>query len=154
MEITIQNLQKKIPLNFSQLKKIILKILAEKKIKLADLSVVFVSAQKIAALNKKYLHRSYATDVLAFDFLEEKASNKKNQICGEVIISTDAVIKNSKEFNTHIDAELALYVIHGILHLLGYDDHLPKDIQQMRLEEKRLLALIQRSIHSLISKPQ
>jgi len=146
MEIVITNLQKKIPLQTNQIKNIVLEILRYQKIQKSVLSVVFVSSQKIRALNKKFLNRSYATDVLAFDLSGNGSVGKKSlkispeQITGDIIISTDAVKQNSLKFKTSESHELVLYIVHGILHLLGYDDHNDSDIKRMRLKEQEILS--------------
>ena len=93
---------------------------------------------RIKALNKKYLKKDVATDVLAFDFLEKKSRNKK-ELFGEIIISTSAACRQAKVFKNSRERELTLYIIHGILHLLGFDDHRPADIKKMRAREEALL---------------
>jgi len=109
------------------------------------LSFVFVDDRRIKALNKKYLKRSYATDVLAFDLRESlggpKVRRKSNELHGEVVISTDTVLRHAKTFKVARHRELTLCVIHGILHLLGYDDHGASQIRKMRQKETQLLAL-------------
>ena len=103
------------------------------------MSIVFVTRQKIQSLNKKYLNRSYATDVLAFDLAEE---GKKGGVAGDIFISTDAVLANAKAFKNDVKSELTLYIIHGILHLLGYDDHSARDVKRMRAQEGRLVKFL------------
>ncbi|MDP8213112.1 MAG: rRNA maturation RNase YbeY [Candidatus Zapsychrus exili] len=147
MEVIVENLQKKINLKPLQIVKIAKTILRHEGIKKSIVSIVFVTSQKIIALNKKFLGKTYATDVLAFDF---KGDAKNGALEGDIIISTDAVIKNSKEFKTNVEEEIALYVIHGILHLLGFDDHKKKDTEVMRLKEKELLKCIKPTIKHLV----
>lgn len=141
MEISIKNQQKKIKVNPQKISRIVDKILQNENVAQAALTVVFVTHQKIRALNQKYLNKNYATDVLAFN-LSDDHPGEKAALCGDVVISADAVLKNAEEFKTSVDEELTLYVIHGMLHLLGYDDHHPKDIKRMRLKEKELMAKV------------
>lgn len=112
----------------------------------ARLSLVFVTDRQIRALNKKFLHRSYSTDVLAFDLTDEVLSRQRKKtvkiIEGEVIISASTVYNNAKRFGNPPEEELTLCVVHGILHLLGYDDHSPADIKRMRAKEKELMEKI------------
>jgi len=61
---------------------------------------------------------------------------------GDIIISTDAVVANARKFKTSPQHELSLYIVHGILHLLGYDDHAAKDITRMRKKERELMKLL------------
>lgn len=103
------------------------------------------------SLNKKYLHHDFATDVLAFDLKEDVLSAQrrsvsfkelKRAIIGEIIISTERAMAQAKTYQTTCRKELLLYIVHGILHLQGYDDHDPQKTARMRLKEQELLKLI------------
>ena len=149
-EISVKNLQKRIPLKPKIIVRAAKKILKAEKVSQATLSLVFVTNAKIKSLNKKYLKRDHTTDVLAFDlnsnaFTVQKTRHSKSakkRISGEIIISTDAAFENSRIFKTSLHKEVLLYVIHGILHLSGYDDHAKNDIEKIRKREKQLLELI------------
>lgn len=149
MDILIENQQKIIPLNTAILRKIVQKILRHEKISRASLSFVFVTDQKIRSLHKKYLNKDSATDVLTFDFQEETPKGKRLKMLeGDIVISAVTAGKNAKSFKTTPHYEIVLYVAHGILHLLGYDDHSPNDIKKIRAKEQELMALVK----SLIPK--
>ena len=153
MEILVENLQKRVALNPPQVLKIAKTILQHEGVKKVSLSIVFVTRQKIQALNKKFLHRTYSTDVLAFDARENVSARnrrKPQEIAGDIIISTDEAFKNSRIYGTALSKELALYVIHGILHLLGYDDHVPTDVKKMRQKEQELLNYLGRKTNTVI----
>lgn len=91
-------------------------------------------------MNKKYLGRAYATDVLAFDAREHAGrAPARATLAGDIIISVDVARTNARLYGVPFTRELALYVIHGILHLLGYDDHTPRDVKRMRRKEQQLL---------------
>ncbi|MCA9404089.1 MAG: rRNA maturation RNase YbeY [Candidatus Omnitrophica bacterium] len=137
MEIDITDQQKKLPLKISSIQTNVETILRHLKIRKADLSLAFVSSQKIRALNIKYLNRAHTTDVLAFDL--SSGEDGPGVLTGEVIISTDAVVQNARRFGTTPASELALYIIHGILHLTGYDDHAAADRERMRAKEQEVL---------------
>ena len=145
MTINVANLQKKVSLNPQRVQKIITTILRREGLKKTSLSVAFVTAQKIRALNQKFLKHSYPTDVLAFDLTEpfllksRFLFGKRKLSQWEIIISTDAAIQNAKRFKTSVREEMTLYVIHGLLHLLGYDDHRSKDVERIRTKEQELL---------------
>ena len=113
--------------------------------------------QKICSLNKKFLGLNNATDVLSFDSTDEEVSytlSPKNvkEVNGDIIISTDAAIKNAKRFNTSVEHELSLYVVHGVLHLLGYDDHSKNDIAKIRKKEKKILRILTNYIKKVAGK--
>src|SRR3989338_716106 len=130
MEIAVKNLQSTVRLKTLPIVQIIKRILRQEGVAQASLSFVFVTNQKIKALNKKYLGRNYATDVLSFDLRE-----RPKAMSAEIVISVDAAKHNCKVFKTTLGEEIVLYIIHGLLHLLGYDDGTKKDIAKMRKKE-------------------
>lgn len=107
-----------------------IRLTAESEIKrLGDINIIFCSDNQILDINLKYLQHDYYTDIITFDYSEE------NTISGDLFISVDSVRENAKEYGTEFDDELHRVIIHGILHLLGYDDHTENDIKLMRLKE-------------------
>ena len=132
MEIILKNLQKKIPLPRARVLKVVDTTLRKlRKKRDCCLSIVFVGPQRMRHLNKRYLRHDYLTDVLAFDLGEGLS---------EIIICPQVAYANAKRYKTSTEKELILYVIHGILHLAGFDDHSAKDIAQMRQMEKKMLS--------------
>ena len=135
MKIAIQNLQKKIPISPKKIKKLVLKVLQLEKIKTpGQLNFYFVNDGKIRKLNLKYRSTDCATDVLSFDI-----SSHAKQIFADIVISVDAAGRNADEFNTSLQYELDLYIIHGMLHLFGYDDAGAKDKRIMQNRQDALL---------------
>ena len=117
-----------------------------------EVNIVFLSSQKIRYLNRIYLGSDTATDVIAFSpgkaFSERgrsaspgkrSALRKKERFIGDIAISSDRASRNARIFRTSFDKELALYVIHGILHLAGYRDAKKQDRERMRRKENELL---------------
>lgn len=104
----------------------------------SEVNIVFVTNPKIRAMNRRYLGADRATDVLAFDGACEGRAGMK-YFLGDIVISTDQVLKNAKEFGTGFRGETALCVIHGILHLLGYRDGTKGEKAVMRKMEGELL---------------
>ena len=136
--IIIRNLQKKkIPLSKEELIKLTGNILKCKGCSDFGLSIVFVDEKFIKRLNSKYLKRRLSTDVLAFPLGE----NPENFL-GDIVISIDSAIKNSLTFKTKLKSEILLYLIHGILHLLGYKDKTEKERKTMESEQERILNLL------------
>ena len=97
---------------------------------LQNLSIVLVSDPAMARLNHQYHNTAGTTDVLSFDY---GAGH------GELIISVARAVAQARRYRTTPSRELALYVIHGILHLQGYDDLTPGKRRRMRAAERRLL---------------
>ena len=133
MKITIINLQKKVPIYPQKIKKPILKALKEEGEKEeGEITVCFTNDALIRKLNARYLRKNKPTDVLAFDITNPK---DKGQLSADIVISSDTAIRNARVFKTTPFYELSLYSIHGLLHLLGYNDHSRKDKKIMRGKE-------------------
>jgi probable rRNA maturation factor len=100
-----------------------------------EISLAFVDDPTIHRLNKQFLNHDEPTDVLSFPLSEPHA--KKLQ--GELVIGTEVALRQAQERGHSVQAELALYVIHGLLHLCGYDDHDDADFDTMRQRERHYL---------------
>jgi rRNA maturation RNase YbeY len=98
------------------------------------LVINFVTTQEITELNEKYLNHSYSTDIITFDY-----SESRNEIDGEIFISIDDAESNAHKFKVHFQNEITRLIIHGILHLLKYDDQQKKDKIIMKRMENDLL---------------
>lgn len=113
-----------------------LKLVAGSEIKtLGDISIIFCSDNYILDVNIKYLHHDYFTDVITFDYCEG------DRLSGDLFVSIDSVRENAIEFGTDFDEELHRVIVHGLLHLIGYDDHTPEDQKVMRAKEDYYLSL-------------
>jgi probable rRNA maturation factor len=108
------------------LKKVAEKVLESEKQKNKDLSLVLVGQGRIRKLNKKYRGKNRVTDVLSFP----------NDGLGEVVICLREVKKNAKRFNQSFERELIRVLIHGILHLLGYDHEGSKQATEKMVEKE------------------
>lgn len=135
MDITVKNLQSKCSIPVSKIQSTAQKVIHELRHKgklspqLLELCIVFVGEGRMKSINKKYLKHDYVTDVITFDL----------EVAAEIIICPSIALKNAKFYQLSMKKELLLYVIHGLLHLAGFDDHAPKDIENMRLAERQLL---------------
>jgi len=113
-----------------------LKIVAESEIcRLGDINIIFCSDPYILDINLKYLTHDYFTDIITFDYSE------KPVISGDLFISVDSVRENAEFYGTEFSEELHRVIVHGILHLIGYDDHNDEDIKVMRSKENYYLNL-------------
>ncbi|MCX5705234.1 MAG: rRNA maturation RNase YbeY [Candidatus Omnitrophica bacterium] len=129
--IIIKNLQKKISISPIRIKKAILNaILKEGVKKSGEITVCFVTDAQIKKLNVKFLKHNRPTDVISFDI-----SNDPNKFIADIAVSTDTAIRNSKAYHTTPRQELLLYAIHGILHLIGYNDSTAPQRAIMRRKE-------------------
>ncbi len=113
-----------------------LKLVAESEIcRIGDISVIFCSDNYILDINQKYLGHDYFTDIITFDYREG------DRLSGDLFISVDSVRENSIEFCTSFNDELNRVIVHGLLHIIGYDDHTDEDIKVMRSKENYYLSL-------------
>ena len=103
-------------------------IVNEKK-KVGDINYIFCSKQYLKKMNNDYLSKNYETDVISFDF------SKDNKISGDIYISSETVKKNSIIFNVCFNNELKRVMVHGLLHLLNYNDKSEQELKIMREKE-------------------
>ena len=97
--------------------------------KLGDIAFIFCSDDYILDVNVKYLGHNYSTDIITFDYCEG------DRISGDLFISIDSVRDNAEHFGVDFETELNRVMVHGVLHLIGYDDHNDEDIKMMRAKE-------------------
>jgi probable rRNA maturation factor len=107
----------------------------------ADLSVAVVTDAEIAELHEKYMHITGATDVLTFDLAEQHHAGGRH-VEGEIVVSADTAKRRAEERAHPVAAELALYVVHGTLHLLGMNDATEHEAMKMHEMEDEILATI------------
>ena len=101
----------------------------------------FCSDEFLYAMNDQFLgHKSY-TDILTFDYTNEETPE---QISGEIFISIDRIKDNSARFSVPFEDELYRVIIHGVLHLCGYQDESSADKKRMRLKENDYLILLKK----------
>src|SRR4051812_18962877 len=101
----------------------------------AEISLAFVDNPTIHRLNQRYLQHDEPTDVLSFPLSEPNAA----RLAGELVLGVEVAQAQAASRGHDVQAELALYVIHGLLHLCGYDDHEPEDAAAMRERERHYL---------------
>jgi probable rRNA maturation factor len=134
VQIIIVNQQKRIPVHKKKIKEIVLKTLKILKVKLTgELSVLYTDNRTIQQLNYRFLGRKEPTDVLCFDLSDGE------DIFADIVISAEKAQENSRLFKTSPSWEARLYLVHGILHLLGYKDRKKKD--RIRMQRKALQIL-------------
>ena len=109
--------------------------------KSAEISIVLVDDERMQELNREYRKADRPTDVLAFSQLEgEPAKAPEDRVAlGDVVVSIDTAERQAAEQRHALENELDLLIIHGVLHLLGYDDETEADAAEMRRHEKRIL---------------
>ena len=103
--------------------------------KIQNLNFLIVGDKRMIHFNKTYLNHDYSTDIITFDNSENKKIN------GDIVISIERVKENSKKYKVKLEDELRRVMVHGLLHLLGYDDKNEKEKKRIRKKENYYLEI-------------
>jgi probable rRNA maturation factor len=137
IELSLRNRQTDRAINLPMLRRLIRSLLDnEFNAPNAQLGVHLVSPREMAEINQHFLNHEGSTDVITFDHAEDEASD---DIYGELFISVADAVRQGREFDATWQSELIRYVVHGILHLRGYDDIDSADRRLMKKEENRIM---------------
>lgn len=108
-----------------------------------SLNLLLTGNREITKFNRKFLHRDGPTDVIAFCAKRGPGVNKLLKgFIGEIVVSVEMAERNAKEYANPLQKEIFLYIIHGILHLLGYEDESEKQRRAMGARQERILGQI------------
>jgi probable rRNA maturation factor len=160
MNVTAASHQQTRKINLRLLKKITAALLAELEIKQAEIGICLVAAPEMTRLNETFLKHKGSTDVIAFDYgfgvppsggKFSKKSDRTNRLKpelrtlhGEIYICVDEAVLQARKFGTSWQSEIVRYLVHGVLHLLGFDDSSAVARRKMKSEENRWLREITR----------
>jgi probable rRNA maturation factor len=131
--VSVASPQELVPLEYQRLKECARTVLAGEGVREAKVVLAFVDDATIAGLNKRFLEHEGPTDVITFPY------SKGKKLEGEVVIGVEVAQRESVERGHDVNTELCLYVIHGTLHLCGYDDRSARDAAEMRTKERAYL---------------
>jgi probable rRNA maturation factor len=132
--IYLTNEQKKVPIPSAKVRRLAAQILGPR-----NLSIAFVTNAAIRKINRKFLKHDFATDVISFPL--------DSDLVGELVVSGEYAASEAAKRKIPVDEEILRYVAHGILHLLGYDDHRPAD-------RKRMWARQERELRRILGRPR
>ena len=140
MEVMIK-FREKIPgLRDRKIRRQLRKVLEDLACEDGELSVLFTNDEHIAELNRQYLGRTGPTNVLAFPMTGGPLPHVESKMLGDVVVSVDTAVRESKTLNEPLDETIYRLLIHGLLHLLNYDhERSADDTLIMEKEEQRLL---------------
>lgn len=115
-----------------------LRLVAESEIRrIGNINIIFCSDDYILDINQRFLSHDYFTDIITFDYCEGEF------LSGDLFISVDSVRENAAEYGEDFKRELSRVIVHGILHLIGYDDHSEEEQKEMRAKEDYYLSLLE-----------
>lgn len=143
MNVVIANRQRTKQINTRLLRQVVDALLAEMEVNEAELGINLVAAREMTLVNETFLQHEGSTDVITFDHAvpgERKAeSPKRKHLHGELFVCVDDALAQAKEFKTSWQSEIVRYIVHGVLHLLGHDDHGAAERRSMKRAENGLL---------------
>ena len=108
----------------------------DENVKFLNINIIFCNDNYLLAINKEYLQHDYFTDIITFDYRDNEL------ISSDIFISIDRVLENSQLLNVTYNRELQRVIIHGLLHLSGYEDDTPEKRKNMSIREDYYLEKI------------
>ncbi|MDI6760407.1 MAG: rRNA maturation RNase YbeY [Candidatus Brocadiaceae bacterium] len=142
------DLQQLYPINRARIRALVEEALGGKG---AELSIAYVDEEEMARLHKTFLDKEGPTDVLAFP-----DKDRSGKVVGEIVVCVPMAIKMVEKLggkttpdSGDVEGEIMLYTLHGLLHIMGYDDKREKDAKKMHLREKEILARFGHKIKGL-----
>ena len=150
--VTVRNRQRARALSVARLRRITTSLLVD-HLQVAEfhLNICLVGPDEMTRLNEEFLRHQGSTDVLAFDYREPA---RPVPLFGELFVCVEEACAQARRFRTTWQAELVRYIVHGLLHLCGYDDRHFRQRHKMKRVENRLLRLLARefSLRSLAAR--
>jgi probable rRNA maturation factor len=141
--LTLRNRQRARAVDLRRLRALATTLLADLlHIESSDLGIYLVSAAEMTRLNETYLQHRGSTDVITFDYAGSPPTSRR--IHGEIFICVEEAVLQARRFRTTWPSEVTRYLVHGILHLQGYDDLRPADRRRMKQQEGLLLRQLSR----------
>ena len=132
LKVKVNNQNSRRKISRAVVKKSAREVLQNFKKKNALIDITFVSDKTIRRLNKKYMKKNTATDVISFTLEGSLVSSPGKALVGDLYISSDRAYLNAKRFKTNFTREIILYTIHGMLHILGFGDKTLEEKQKIK----------------------
>jgi probable rRNA maturation factor len=142
MMIEVVNRQRKVRVDCGRWRTFVTKALGLLPSRAAGVTVAFVSDRTISELNRMWRHKRGPTDVLSFPAAPESFEESEDSSLGDVVISVERAAAQAKENGLKLDTELAQLILHGLLHLYGYDHETDKgEMNRLELRLRRRLGI-------------
>lgn len=148
LSISIANQQDRLELDYQRIKAVACAVLEGEEVKKAKVTIACLTDSAIAILNQRFLQHEGPTDVISFPYHQSK-----NNLQGELAVSTDTAYSAAADRNHSPADELLLYIVHGLLHLCGYDDLDDQSRAEMRARERHYLNLLKIAVEPVDSGP-
>jgi probable rRNA maturation factor len=136
VKINVHNKQKSLPISSSIVKKIVLAVITLEKQNCDEVSIYFVDTEEICALHEEFFNDASVTDCISFP-MDEQEFEGGYKILGEVFVCPQTAYDYAQKYKKEPQEECILYIVHGLLHLMGYNDEKPKVKIAMRKAEKK-----------------
>lgn len=138
--VKIKNQQKQIRISQKRIREVVREILKDLGYQKWEISILLVDDHQIKKLNQEYLHRNRPTDVISFSQIEGEFSHINTYLLGDVVISVETAKRQAREVHATLLDEITFLLIHGILHLVGYDhEGSVENARKMKAKERKLL---------------
>ncbi|MBN2568268.1 MAG: rRNA maturation RNase YbeY [Deltaproteobacteria bacterium] len=141
MAVLVKNQQKKIKIDVQKIRKYLSRILEKINCKDKELSLLFVNDEEITEMNRQYLNRDYPTNVIAFPMMEGEFGDINPHVLGDIVVSVDTALRDAQSEGFDFDDEVAYLLIHGVLHLIGFDHERSESEAAIMKEKERELFL-------------
>ncbi len=135
--VSISNAHKTYSLDEQTIVALVLRICEKEEATLTSLSIVLSDHKTVLSLNQDYLAHDYVTDVLSFALNDEE---ELRVVDGEIYVDLDTAFERCEEFAASFEHEAYRYIVHGLLHLIGYEDNTAEKKEQMHFKENLYLA--------------
>jgi rRNA maturation RNase YbeY len=160
MEISVANRQRKTGISSKHVRLVASSVLEGESACFDEISVAFVSDRAMRRINRTFAGRDESTDTLAFELGPDptpggtKTKTVAGKNLGEIIVCVDRAIAQSRTYRVSLEKEVARLLIHGLLHLCGYDDSTKTARARMHSRENRYISSLRKSVAALITSPR
>lgn len=144
MTVSLRNKQKKAAIDTNRLRRSLKRLLKELQRENGELSVLIVDDEQIRAINRDYLERDRPTNVISFAMTEGEGGNIHPELLGDIVISAETAVRDALAGDLPLMDEMEFLLIHGLLHLLGYNHENVghEEAERMKRKEQELFSLL------------
>ncbi|NLF32176.1 MAG: rRNA maturation RNase YbeY [Planctomycetes bacterium] len=134
-DVTVSSSQRRLSIPARRIRDLVAFVAARQRVAVGMIDIHVVGERRMAAMNRRFLGHDGPTDVLSFDLGDGPAGG----LCGQIVVCSDVAIRQARRRGHAAWRELMLYITHGLLHLMGHDDHAEADARRMHRRENELL---------------